>query len=94
MGKGRGELKKALFYLPIPSHFSPQTLKWELAKQTIDRLLSSSACKFIFFQYAASAKTRRDLNKDFTRMGSFCITIWAQCFTEIQSIGCYNYCDV
>ena len=38
-------------------------------------LPTCSACKFIFFRYAASAKTRRDLNKDFTRMGSFCITI-------------------
>ena len=44
-------------------------------KQTIDCLLFSSASKLIFFQYAASAKTGRDLNKDFTRMGSICTTL-------------------
>ena len=56
-------------------------------KETINCLLFSSASKLLFFLYAASAKTGRDLNKDFTRMGSICTTLWVLGFTEIQSTG-------
>ena len=87
MGDGRWGSEKSPFPSIHPSPFSPQTPKRELAKQTIDCLLFSSASKLIFFQFAASVKTRRDLNKDFTRMGSVCTTLSPK-FYGIQLTGC------
>ena len=73
MGEGRWGTEELFSIYPSLS-FLPSNAKGELAKQTIDCLLFSSASKLIFFQYAACVKTRRDLNKDFTRMGSVCTT--------------------
>ena len=83
MGEGRWGTEELFSIYPSLS-FLPPNAK---VKQTIDCLLFSSASKLIFFQYAASAKTGRDLNKDFTRMGYICTTFWALSFTEIQSTG-------
>ena len=87
MGEGRWSTEKSPFSSIHPSFFTPQTPKWEFAKETIDFLFFSSASKLLFFQYAASVKTRRDLNKDFTRMGSVCTTLSPK-FYGIQLTGC------